>query len=141
MDIVLLVTKSGLLELRDKLAQPYIDEIKKAESGEGPFVFYENGQPVYLAVEDGKDANSQDGDNQKISIKAMTFPQAKDYGTTSPSLYAMVVTYALTVARLLELSLKPKLSMMAQAKRIMTLAAPICVIGFLVFLMAVSLGG
>jgi hypothetical protein len=135
-DTVCLLTKSGVRWLVGEDATDTIKEIraactdKKTEvMDDSSYMFFENGRvPVYVACKNG-------------NVTTLDFPEPKDYGETAPELYSKAVTYRDAVARLINLRTKGKVGALDQAKKIMTLALPIVVLAFIVFIMAVLLGG
>jgi len=129
-DTVYLITNAGLEILIGPDAKELIQKIE--EGDRLPYTFYENGHPVYGGIKDSP-------------IRPLTFPapgSEKDkYGITSPELYAKGVTYPEIVSRIIQLQTKTKPGLMDQIKKAMTLATPIVAMAFIIFIMAVALGG
>lgn len=127
---VYLLTKRGVeIHFREN-AKEIIESIEK--DGEFPYTFYAKGTPVYVAVQNG-------------SIGPLIFPnpgaEDKNYGITSPELYAKAVTYAEAATRIIQIQTRSKPSLMDQMKKVMTLATPIVAVAFIIFIMAVALKG
>ena len=132
---VYLKTKTGVDILMGLDAQKIIEKIK--EDGDiQPYILQENMVEAYMAIK-GSDKNSK--------IEPPKFPKpgssSNDYGTTSSELYAKVVTYPEIVSRIIQLQTKTKPTLMDQIKKAMTLATPIVAVAFIIFIMAVALGG
>lgn len=131
-DTVYLITNAGV----EVLVGPDAEElIKEIEGGTNrlAYTFYENGRrPVYGGIKDSP-------------IRPLTFPdpgpEKEKYGITSPELYAKGVTYAEIVSRIIQIQTKTKPGLMDQIKKAMTLATPIVALAFIIFIMAVALGG
>jgi hypothetical protein len=92
-----------------------------------PYMFY-NPKPFYLAVKNG-------------TIMPLTFPEPKDYGTTSASLFAMAVTCADAIAEFIRLKIKGKLGLAGQLRQLGMLGMPLIIAIFLIFILAVYIGG
>ena len=127
---VYLITNAGVEILVGPDAKEFIETIEKGDRL--AYTFYENGRPVYGGIKDSP-------------IRPLIFPEPgseKDkYGITSPELYAKGVTYAEIVSRIIQLQTKTKPGFMDQIKKAMTLATPIVAMAFIIFIMAVALGG
>ena len=131
-DTVYLITGAGVEILVGPDAKDLIEEIEKRKD-RLDFTFYENGRrEVYGGIKDSP-------------IRPLTFPtpgsEKEKYGITSPELYAKGVTYPEIVSRIIRMQTKTKPGLMDQIKRAMTLATPIVAMAFIIFIMAVSLGG
>ena len=130
---VYLNTHAGVQVYENQQAWPLIREIQAvAGDDDTPFIFYEDGMPVYVAL-------------RASEVRPLVFPEpgsaADQYGLTSVELYGLTVTFPNTIARIIELETRAKGGLMNEAKKIMTLALPIVAAVFAIFIMAVLLGG
>jgi len=130
-------THAGVEVCEKEQAWPLIREIRARadelfEGDDTPFICYEDGQPVYVAL-------------RASALRPMAFPDpgkaAEEYGVTSVELYGWAVTLAQTIAKIVEKETQGKPSLLSDAKKIMTLALPIVAAIFAIFIMAVLLGG
>lgn len=137
---VYVATELGLLELHGPDSLEYRQRIQQKEN-HADFVLFEAGKPVYFAIEmPFSDNGDKSIEEKKTELKPLPFPDPEDYGMTAPELYNIVVTYPETMAAYLIDQTKEKPSLLAQTKRVMAVVAPTCVIAFLCFLLAISLG-
>ena len=126
LDGVYLISRDGL----DVYMGPDAEEIiKQIQSGEDdtPYMFY-NPKPFYLAVKNG-------------TIQPLTFPEPKDYGTTSANLFAMGVTCADAISEFIRLKIRGKQGMASQLRQLGVLGMPLVIAIFLIFILAVYIGG
>lgn len=127
-------THAGPEVYEGKQAWPLIREIQEIAGGDDtPFVCYlEDGSPVYVAL-------------RASELRPIAYPEpgaeAGQYGLTSVELYGLAVTFPQTIARIVEKETQGKPSLLNDAKKIMTLALPIVAAIFVIFIMAVALGG
>jgi hypothetical protein len=124
------IHSKGFTELYGEAAQPYIEQIqgKNSEKDDGPYIFYEKGQEVYILSE-------------ASPVKSLTFPEPEEYGTTSMQLFAMAITYSTTMARLLLKRLKTPLTLLGQLRKGAAVILPIVIIAVLIFIVAVMAKG
>lgn len=136
MDTTVYLIRKGRLHIIDEpeMATEIITAIKKAGQALSEFEFFKKHKPVYCAI----DKTEKDSERK---YEPLTFPEPKDYGITSPQLYAMAVTYRDAMKKFIELTIEKKPSMAAEIKKIMVLALPMTIIVFLIFVMVVALGG
>jgi hypothetical protein len=130
---VYVAAHSGVEVFDGKAAWPLIREIKEVADGDDtPFICYEDGAPVYVAL-------------RASPLRPLAFPDpggdADQYGVTSVQMYGWTVTFPQTIAKIIELETRGKPSLLNDAKKIMTLALPIVAAIFVIFIMAVALGG
>lgn len=135
---VYLATKTGIEVLEGEDAQEDIkgifDASRNLEEGDSPYIGYEGGKPVYIAIKNG-------------NYSPLVFPEPGSKmengqtGMTSMELYSLAVTLACTVERIIELETEPKPSLIDQARKIMT--PTLVIVGAIVaiFLIAVMIGG
>lgn len=124
------ITHKGVQTLVGQDAQDFMDKSMKSalNNGDSPYIFYNKGHDVYVVVDTS-------------GTQALTFPQPKDYGITSPELYSMAKTYRNAVARLIEKRLKKPLTFLDQLKKAGAVAGPIIVLVALTFVLAIAAGG
>jgi hypothetical protein len=106
----------------DKLA----NEIQSSDNT--PYTFYQNGKPFYVAVQNG-------------TIQPLTFPEPKDYGVTSPNLFAWAVTLADAVAEFIRLKIRGKMSLANKLMQPGVLGMALLVSIFLIFILIVLIQG
>ena len=107
-------------------AQEIVTQIQRL-GDDTPYMFY-NPKPFYLAVKNG-------------TIMPLTFPEPKDYGTTSASLFAMAVTCADAIAEFIRLKIKGRQGLAGQLRQLGMLGMPLIIAIFLIFILAVYIGG
>ena len=133
---IYLITKTGFEIWEGTEAEADIKAIQKAseeaEDGDTPFVFYEDGRPVYIAVKNGY-------------LSSLAFPEPGSRegqtGMTSMELYGISVTLPSTIEKIIELETQPKPSLIDQAKKIMTPTIAIVACVFVIFLMLALMKG
>lgn len=133
---VYLVKTTGVELLEGDNAIPKIktimDGTKGMTDGDMPYTFYENGRPVYVAIENG-------------ALSPLTFPEPgakpEQTGMTSMRLYSLAVTLAQTIEKIIELETTPKPSLLDQAKKIMTPTIAIVACVFVIFLILITMKG
>jgi hypothetical protein len=106
------------------------DLIKQIQSGDdSEYKLYQpNGKPFYMAI-------------QNETLKPLTFPEPKDYGTTSANLFAMAVTCADAIAEFIRLKIRGKQGLATQLMRPGVLGMALVVAIFLIFILSVYIGG
>ncbi len=124
-DTAYIISKDGL----DVYMGPDAKEIIKQIQGgaDTPYMFF-NPRPFYLAVKNG-------------TIQPLAFPEPKDYGTTSANLFAMGVTVADAIAEFVRLKIKGKQGLAGQLRQLGMLGMPLVIAIFLIFILAVYIGG
>jgi len=127
-ETVHLITTRGVVTLEGSEATEKADEIRKKDN-ELEYIFYDNGTPIYIGV------------MKPEGLEAIRFPSPGEYGTTAPQLYSMVETYPYLAQVLIEEGIKEKPTLYEQLKRATALILPIVVGMFIIFLLAVMLGG
>lgn len=127
---VLKITRHGLTTLDGPDAEADIKAIKgeDGKNDDADCIFHLHGQDVYLISE-------------ASPVHALTFPEPHEYGTTSQQLFAMAVTYASGLARLILKRLKTPLTFMSQLRQNAAVVAPIIVIACLIFITVVAMKG
>lgn len=138
---VYLIKKTGFEILDGADALPSIKTIqegtKTTDDGDMPYTFYEDGRPVYVAIDNGH-------------ISPVAFPEPgvaagdaeaieKQMGMSSMTLYSLAVTLAQTIEKIIELETTPKPSLIDQAKKIMTPTIAIVACVFVIFLIVISM--
>ena len=138
---VYLIKKTGVELLDGVDAQPTIKQIQEGTKDntdrDMAYTFYEDGKPVYVAVENG-------------NLSPVTFPEPgeenektptgeKKMGMSSMRLYSLAVTLAQTIEKIIELETTPKPSLIDQAKKIMTPTIAIIACVFVIFLIVISM--
>jgi len=124
------ITPHGLTTLEGPDAQDTINNIIgiDGDKDDSEYIFHFHGQEVYLLSE-------------ASPTQTIAFPEPQDYGTTSQELFAMAVTYASGLARLILKRLKTPLTFMGQLRQNAAVITPIIVIACLIFITVVVLKG
>jgi hypothetical protein len=125
-DTVYLITHDGLEGYFGPDAQDLVKQIQQ-QGDDTPYIFY-NPKPFYIAIQNG-------------SIEALLFPEPENYGTTSASLFAMAVTCADAIAEFVKLKIRGKVGLLSQLMRPGILGMALVVAIFLIFILAIYLGG
>jgi hypothetical protein len=120
------ISRDGLDVYMGTDAQEIIKQIQGFED-DTPYMFY-NPKPFYLAVKNG-------------TIQPLAFPEPKDYGTTSANLFAMAVTCADAISEFIRLKIRGKQGWANQLRQLGMLGMPLVVTIFLIFILAVYIGG
>jgi hypothetical protein len=122
------VARPGVLDMY--VGQDAQELIQQIQSGDdSPYLYYTpSGKPFYIAIENK-------------ALEPLTFPEPKDYGTTSANLFAMAVTCADAIAEFVRLKIKGKQGFAAQLRQIGVVAVPLVIAIFLIFILAVYIGG
>lgn len=143
------ITGVEILEGSD--AEDVIKGIRAASNGDDtPYTFYEeNGKPVYLAIKNSRyepfvfpEPGSESRDLEiKDEGESLHERIKHKMGMTSMQLYAIAVTLASTIEKIVELETQPKPSLIDQAKKIMTPTIAIVACVLVIFLILVVMKG
>jgi len=145
---VYLIKKTGYEILDGADALPSIKTIqegtKDTPGGDMPYTFYENGRPVYVAIDNGNISplafpTPGEAKEKTATGEEKTAPGERKMGLSSTRLYSLAVTLAQTIEKIIELETTPKPSLIDQAKKIMTPTIAIVACVFVIFLILISM--
>jgi hypothetical protein len=128
-DTLFLLTDRGL-----KILHGYSEDSRKiigqiSGGNDSPYTFYQDGKvPVYFAT-------------KYSDMKALAFPDPKDYGITSSNLFALADTYAKVIGKFIKLKIMGKPSLLSQIRQIGVVAGPMIVIALVILVIIAMLGG
>lgn len=125
-DGVYLISKAGLDVYLGTDAEEMIKQIQSGKD-DTPYMFY-NPKPFYLAVKNG-------------TIQPLIFPDSNKFGTTSANLFAMAVTCADAISEFIRLKIRGKQGLASQLRQLGMLGMPLVIAIFLIFILAVYIGG